>query len=181
MRALTLSSAWFLWFVFAGHADVLGKNFQNTKYGYTFVVPRSWHVDKDPEPAIFNLPPSEYGPFELPKGGAVIRIIAAEEYVGKYVKTIEDWIGRNTEIKQRDIERKDLPCHPLDERRAHICTEVRSIFQLSPQDSALVDVSYYFVLGGKYYRAFLEYRQGDKKAGSYLLVLRSIAESVTSN
>lgn len=155
--------------------------YENKRYGYTFAVPNGWRVERGDTPYIFNYQGGDEGkPSEIPEHGAGVRLLPMEVFVRDgYGETLDEWIRWNTRIKQRDIVREDLQCDEA-RGRAQICSKVRSISQITGQDPAFVYVSYYFLLDGNYFRAFLAYREGDVNGKSYESTLKAITLSVVS-
>lgn len=153
----------------------------NRDYGYVFAVPRGWKVEQDPVPYIFNYPRSQAGPQGLlPEGGAAVRIIPMELFSTRsFGKDLESWVGWNTRTHSRDVQRENLQCIAGGIAQAHICVKVRSVFQLAPEDPPTTQVSYYFVLNGRYFRAFLEFHDGDRSAEKYIQALKFICESIS--
>lgn len=184
MRAATHLLLCLICLAVASLGQSADQQYANASYGYRLVVPAGWRIDpgyRGEVPYIYNFPRYLAGPQgQLPDNGAAIQIIPFEMYVGTYVKSFDEWIRWRSRIGQREIKRRDFSCQAPDKTDARVCAEVRSISQLTPEDPPLVDISLYFTLEGKYFCAFLEYNDGDRKADSYLSVLRSITDSVTA-
>jgi len=172
----------FLCYLAAG-VSAQSRTYTSAKYGYSFVAPPGWRTDPGYDgssPYIYNYRRSEAAAAAplLPVGGAGIRIIAAADFLGKYVKNFEEWIRWRSRAGQEEVARRDFPCQASGDHRAHVCTEVRGVTETG--ESPLVEVSLYFTLDGKYFCAFVDYYETDPKVKSYENILRSVVNSITA-
>ena len=72
------------------------RRFVSEKYGFSIAVPPRWLVDPSQDtPMYFSFSPSEAGEFnhqlKLPKGGAVISVVAQDSLPGHQPRGLSEW------------------------------------------------------------------------------------------
>ena len=72
------------------------RRFVSDKYGFSIAVPPRWLVDPSRDtPMYFSFSPADAGEFnrqlKLPKGGAVISIVAQESLRGRQYHSLSEW------------------------------------------------------------------------------------------
>ena len=83
------------------------RRFVSEKYGFTVAVPPGWLVDPSANtPIFFSFTPAEAQDFnhqlKLPRGGAVISIVASAELPGARPRTLSDWASADARGSSSD-------------------------------------------------------------------------------
>jgi hypothetical protein len=91
------------------------KRFISEKYGFSIAVPAGWLVDPSKDtPIYFSFSPSEGNEFnhqlKLPRGGAIISVVAQESLPGHQPSNLSEWAARDA----RGVSAESPSIRPLE-------------------------------------------------------------------
>ncbi len=184
---VVLAMAFALVLTMSGEGKLEGKGkarrFVSQKYGFSIGVPPRWLVDpvKD-TPIFFSFSPSEAAEFnqqaQLPKGGAVISVLAQDALPGPHTGDLSAWAAADA----RGVSAQIPSIHPFDmPPETHVDTAVVSSYDSAtygPDDQSEHRVNIFWEFREKRFVAHLMYPAHDPKGPTFEAVLFSTVRSM---
>ncbi len=161
---------------------VAGSHFVSTKYGFSIDVPRGWlgGTWATDLPIFANFPWSRLqGQEDVPKGGAMIRILAQEILHGRHHNySLDQWAESDERAasgetaSSRELE---MPKESGVSRAIIVAFDERTH---CPSEQQRGHITVYWQMGARRFAAYMDYLVGDPKANKYEDLLISVVRGI---
>jgi hypothetical protein len=159
------------------------RRFVSEKYGFSIAVPPGWLVDPSGNtPLYFSFSPTDAGDFNhqlrLPKGGAVITVIAQDSLPPRQPRTLHGWAAadaRGVSASDPSIRAFEMPT------TTGVASAIISSYDsaaFGPDDQSEHRVNVFWEFRGKLFASHLMYPSHDSKGALFERVFVNTVRSI---